>query len=82
MEHWWREGGKMKATRIIVAVVSLSAMMIAGHPGNAASKAPGTTVYTVPTSIKDDCSVPAAPVDNEIMAWLATEILPAPPSKM
>ena len=35
----------------------------------AASKAPRTTVYKVPTSIADDCS---GAVESEIMAWLDT----------
>ncbi len=63
-------GLRSRVSRIVVAVVALSAIVIAGLPGNAAfAKAPRTTVYKVPGSITSDCSVA---VESQIMAWLAT----------
>ena len=53
----------------VVAVCALTAILIAGLSGSAAAKAPRTTIYKPPKTIRSDCSVA---VDGKIMAWLAT----------
>ena len=53
----------------VVAVCALTAILIAGLSGSAAAKAPRTTIYKPPKTIRSDCSVA---VEGKIMAWLAT----------
>jgi hypothetical protein len=64
-------GGRGSRTVILGGTVAilLAGLFGIAASGLSASKAPGPTVYKVPGSIKSDCS---APVENKIMAWLAT----------
>src|SRR3954447_12934282 len=60
---------RSRRTGTVAAAVAATSIAIAGVPGIATSKAPKPIVYTVPKTIKSDCSVA---VEGKIMAWLAT----------
>jgi hypothetical protein len=54
---------------LVLAPVAIAFIALLGSGAGDAARAPKPSVYTVPKSIKGDCSVP---VEQKVMAWLAT----------
>jgi hypothetical protein len=63
---------RARGGRILVAIAVVAALVTVALLGTGATnsgRAAKAVVYTVPKNIKSDCSVP---VENRLMAWLAT----------
>src|SRR3954467_6690770 len=64
-----RKKNKRKCRKRTSTTVTQPATVTQTAPAGTVPATPGPPVYTVPANIASDCS---APVENEIMAWLAS----------